>query len=302
MFDKTNHDESDNKNTGTSTSTNTSDEMDYTNNPSESRKNDIEKNIDKNEKAFNLQKSKSGIKKIAIIASLAVVIIVTLMLFSNSAEAKRADNYTNGINLANSKDYEVAISAFENAGNYNDSVELLKKIGDEAYSSGNYSLAYNAWNTITEKIISENGGNQKLINVFAQYNNLISCGNGFTVRHRNDGTVEAVGSNEYGQCSLIGWNNIKALAAGCSHTVGLRNDGTIVASGDNESGQLNVSGWKNIVAISAGMNNTIGLRSDGTVVAVGNNFDEKNNVSEWKNIVEIAAGLIIQLALKVMGQ
>jgi alpha-tubulin suppressor-like RCC1 family protein len=37
-----------------------------------------------------------------------------------------------------------------------------------------------------------------------------------------------------------------AVAAGCAHTLGLKSDGTVVAMGDNEYGQCDVSGWRGI--------------------------------------------------------
>ncbi|RED52826.1 Regulator of Chromosome Condensation (RCC1) repeat protein [Cohnella lupini] len=36
------------------------------------------------------------------------------------------------------------------------------------------------------------------------------------------------------------------IAAGRRHTVGLKSDGTVVAVGDNEYGQCDVSGWRGI--------------------------------------------------------
>ena len=36
------------------------------------------------------------------------------------------------------------------------------------------------------------------------------------------------------------------IAAGYRHTVGLKSDGTVVAVGDNEYGQCDVSGWRGI--------------------------------------------------------
>ena len=36
------------------------------------------------------------------------------------------------------------------------------------------------------------------------------------------------------------------IAAGRRHTVGLKSDGTVVAMGDNEYGQCDVSGWRGI--------------------------------------------------------
>ena len=43
-----------------------------------------------------------------------------------------------------------------------------------------------------------------------------------------------------------GWPDIVAVAAGDAYTVGLKADGTVVAVGDNEYGQREVSGWTDI--------------------------------------------------------
>jgi len=42
------------------------------------------------------------------------------------------------------------------------------------------------------------------------------------------------------------------VAAGYSHTIRLKSDGTVVAVGDNEYGQCDVSGWSDIQQVSAG--------------------------------------------------
>jgi alpha-tubulin suppressor-like RCC1 family protein len=36
------------------------------------------------------------------------------------------------------------------------------------------------------------------------------------------------------------------IAAGRRHTIGLKSDGTVVAVGDNEYGQCDISGWRGI--------------------------------------------------------
>jgi NADH:ubiquinone oxidoreductase subunit len=36
------------------------------------------------------------------------------------------------------------------------------------------------------------------------------------------------------------------IPASCAHTLGLKSDGTVVAVGDNEFGQCDVSGWRGI--------------------------------------------------------
>jgi len=129
----------------------------------------------------------------------------------------------------------------------------------------------------------------------------VSAGGRHTVGLRSDGTVVAVGFNEYDQCDVSSWSNIVAVSAGDWHTVGLRSDGTVVAVGDNEFGECDVSDWSNIVAISAGDNYTIGLRSDGTVVAVGDNESGQCDVSDWSNIVAVSAGGIHTVGLRSDG-
>ncbi|SPF41564.1 Beta-lactamase inhibitory protein II (fragment) [Candidatus Desulfosporosinus infrequens] len=75
------------------------------------------------------------------------------------------------------------------------------------------------------------------------YKYTIAAGRRHTVGLKSDGTVTAVGDNNYGQCDVSGWSDIVAVAAGCAHTLGLKSDGTVVAVGDNEYGQCNLSGW-----------------------------------------------------------
>ena len=135
----------------------------------------------------------------------------------------------------------------------------------------------------------------------AAVRNTIAAGGRHTVGLRSDGTVVAVGWNEYGQCNVSGWRDIVAVAAGWGHTVGLRSDGTVAVVGGNENGQCSVSDWKDIVAIAAGADHTVGLRSNGTVVAVGNNNYGQCSVSGWKNIVAVAAGADHTAGLKSDG-
>lgn len=40
--------------------------------------------------------------------------------------------------------------------------------------------------------------------------------------------------------------NKETIAAGPRHTIGLKSDGTVVAVGDNNYGQCDVSGWHGI--------------------------------------------------------
>lgn len=109
---------------------------------------------------------------------------------------------------------------------------------------------------------------------------------------RSDGTVIAVGNNEYGQCNVADWRDIVAIFASEGGVVaGLRSNGTVVATGAGLFGECNVSDWQGITAISIGTRHIVGLRIDGTVVAAGDTEDgDQCKVSDWRNIVSVAAG------------
>ncbi len=64
-------------------------------------------------------------------------------------------------------------------------------------------------------------------------------------------------------------SGVATIAAGMFHLVGLRGDGTVLAVGKDDFGQLDVSSWTNIKAVAAGTFHSVGLKEDGTVVAVG---------------------------------
>ncbi len=132
---------------------------------------------------------------------------------------------------------------------------------------------------------------------------MVTGGYGHTVGLKSDGTVIAVGDNEYEQCNAGGWTDTIQVAAGANswHTVGLKSDGTVVAVGGNWAGQCDVGGWTGIIQVAAGGHHTVGLKSDGTVVAVGQNNYGECNVSGWTDIVQVAGGCQLTMALKSDG-
>ena len=124
----------------------------------------------------------------------------------------------------------------------------------------------------------------------------ISCGNFHTLAIRNDGTLWAWGSNEYGQIGngttqnqetpiQIGldsdWDEVNT---GYHFSVGKKKDGTLWAWGRNLFGQLGVGDknnryvptkisntkWKKI---STGNVHNLAIKDDGTLWAWGNNFN-----------------------------
>ena len=128
----------------------------------------------------------------------------------------------------------------------------------------------------------------------------ISAGGSHTVALKNDGTVWAWGSNDYGQLGdgttaeshipvQVGGSSplthVIAISAGNMHTVALKDDGTVWAWGNNSYGKLGdgttteshipvqVSDLTGVIKIAAGESHTVALQSDGTLWAWGKNND-----------------------------
>ena len=106
---------------------------------------------------------------------------------------------------------------------------------------------------------------------FAVSTNAVAAG----VRHRvelmPDGRVAADGENQFGECNVLSWENIKEISCGNWHTVGLCQDGTVVACGSNANGQCEVSDLpERAVGISCGRYHTAILLESGKVVIKGN--------------------------------
>ena len=202
-------------------------------------------------------------KKINISASIfAVAVAVVILIVTVIIPSTK---YNKAIELMNAGEYNEAISVFKALNGYKDSEDkiasYLKKINSK-------TIVVGYWHTVGLK---------------------------------KDGTVVAVGYNEYGQCKVSGWTDIVAVAAGGFHTVGLKNDGTVVSAGYNGDGLDNVSKWTDIVAVTAGEYHTVGLKSDGTVVAVGRNSNGQCDISKWTDIVAVSAGRYHTVGLKKDG-
>ena len=138
-----------------------------------------------------------------------------------------------------------------------------------------------------------------------QQSKFIACGNyNYTVGIKSNGTVVAVGNNNYGSCNVSAWGSIVSVACGDYHTAGLLSDGRCVAVGVQSGydwGQRNVTGWRNIVAVACGSGHTVGLKSDGTVVAVGYKAHDECNVTDWEDIVSVACNGHKTVGLKSDG-
>ena len=132
----------------------------------------------------------------------------------------------------------------------------------------------------------------------------IACGNHHSMAVKNDGTVVAWGSNNYGESNVPkDLNNVVSIACSNSHSMALKRDGTVVAWGRNNYGQCNVpADLSNVVSIAAGTYHSIALKGDGTVVEWGVKYFGLGPLpTGLKNVVSIAAGTDYSIALKGDG-
>jgi len=129
----------------------------------------------------------------------------------------------------------------------------------------------------------------------------VLAGTYHTVGLKSDGTVITTGWCVYGQCKVGDWTDIVQIAGSFLHTVGLKSNGTVVAVGDDRYGQCNVGDWTGISQIAGGGSHTVGLKADGTVVAVGSNEYGQCDVGGWMDIIQIAAGYYYTVGLRSDG-
>ena len=138
---------------------------------------------------------------------------------------------------------------------------------------------------------------QDVINIAASGGEKGRIGRGHTVGLKSDGTLVAVGDNQYGQCDFSDkekWSDIIKVVAGDWYTVGLKADGSVVITGINSPGRKYIDEkiletCTNIVDIAAGYGQTICLTKDGMVKAFGFNDDNKcsetMNNEDWMNLL-----------------
>ena len=248
-----------------------------------------------------------------------------------------AVKYSKAEEMLTAGDYDGAVTAFGELGDYKDSAAMrMEAVNAEEYAqaeallaAGDYDSAITAFAGLgdykdaverkayceAELFLEEGDAARAAISFgksagyqdarersMALWDTLttrvtLASGNAHTAALKMDGTVIAVGENNDGQCDVSEWTDIVAISAGDYYTVGLKKDGTVVAAGNNENGQCNVSDWTDIVAISAAYNRTIGLKMDGTVVSAGVQCD----VSYWTDIVAISAGYMHIVGLRANG-
>lgn len=118
---------------------------------------------------------------------------------------------------------------------------------------------------------------------------------------RENGTVLAWGTNDFGQTNLpAGLTNIIAIAAGDAHSLALKENGSVVAWGRNDLGQTNVpAAVTNAIAISAGGHQSLAVLKDGSVVQWG--FTNAAIPATASNVTATASGTNFHIALLANG-
>lgn len=242
------------------------------------------------------------VKGIVIVGVFVLCAIIAFSIFKKESSMK--SQYNDALNLLETGHYTQAAMAFLAMGDYEDAKVQAERI---LYRHDIWSSISSSENTTvglksdgTVVAIGNNDYGQCDVSYWFDIVS-VSAGYGHTVGLKSDGTVVATGNNDYRQCDVAGWENIIAISAGKGYTVGLKIDGTVVAVGSNKYNQCNVSSWTNIVAISAGEFHTVGLKADGTCVSVGANNFSQRNVSDWSDIVSISAGMAHTVGLKSDG-
>ena len=246
------------------------------------------------EERIAAKKKKKRFITIGSIAAAVIALVVAFVIVLNTVIIpKKIINEAK--NLADNGNYLETIKKLNEIPNNQEAKELRDELPEQ--------LAKEGKNIYSANLLMSFGLNEENKQLYWERSRkqVISAGLDYTVGLKADGTVIAVGYNDFGQCDVQNWTDIVAVSAGDDHTVGLKSDGTVVAVGKNNSWQCDVENWTDIVAVSAGDSHTVGLKSDGTVVAVGDNDDGQCDVTKWKNIVAVSAGEDHTVGLKADG-
>ena len=112
----------------------------------------------------------------------------------------------------------------------------------------------------------------------------VAIGMSHTVALLKDGTVKAQGRNEFLQCDVDGWEQIRAVAAGDAHTIGLKANGCVVATGRNNHDQCDIAHLEDIGAVYAYGDDTICIGQNGTTIATGKSQLDLSHFEEIRSI------------------
>lgn len=263
----------------------------------------IERERRKAEQEKQEQERRKKNKRIAAIVTPIIAVVVVFFIILNTVIIP-SNKYSKAISLQESGDYRAAIELYNSLGDYKDATERCIDLWGKITFRETISAEYR--HTVALKsngTVVAVGDDQYGRTDVSDWTDIIavSAGINYTLGLKSDGTVVAVGADNNDKCEVKSWRNIVAIGAGTDHSVGLKSDGTVVAIGANSDDECDVSGWTNIIAIAVGDSHTVGLKTDGTVVATGGTKYGRCDVEDWTDIVAIAAGDVYTLGLKADG-
>ena len=263
----------------------------------------IEREQQKAEQEKQEKERRKRNKKIATIVTPIIAAVVAFFIILSTVIIPN-NKYNKAISLQESGDYRAAIELYNDLGDYKDATERCIDLWGKITVRETISAEYRHTVALkTNGTVVAVGDDQYGRTDVSDWKDIIavSAGVNYTLGLKSDGTVVAVGADNDGKCEVENWKNIVAIAAGTDHSVGLKSDGTVVAVGANSDDECEVSGWTNIIAIAVGDSHTVGLKENGTVVATGRTKYGRCDVEDWTDIVAIAASDVYTLGLKANG-
>ncbi len=122
-----------------------------------------------------------------------------------------------------------------------------------------------------------------------------------------DGSVQAFGNNDSGQCNVEDWENVVRVECIGSGSIGVRKDGTILFAGAEHLGQ-NLELWTDVVDVQAVNFGIAGLTKDGTIL-ISTSYGVLNEeqaalaetLQEWNDIKAITSRFSFVFGLKQDG-
>lgn len=232
-------------------------------------------------------------------------IFCDLKNYRNSAAlSDEISTYLYADQLLETEDYEAAIkflNSIPHTNHVENRFQSIYNIGLSLKENGDYNTALCIFLRLKNFEDSRQHANE-LIKLIDSHNQItLATGYRHFVSLTANGTLEATGNNNYGQCNIQNWSNIKKVYAEGNYTVGIKNDNSIIVTGDIAPDGMSITEWKNIKDIILfpypNLYKAIGLRNDGTVVSTS----ENSAVHEWKNIQAISASKHHIIGLKTDG-
>ena len=257
------------------------------------------------EEEKKLRKSKT-IKIFTVIASIITVIVLFIIY---QRVIKPSIEYNKAEELLVSGQYDDAILAFTELGNYKDSNERIYQVyyekGDYLHNMKDYDnslIAYKEagnYEDAKEKYDSE-VNQMEISKIFAF--------EGVTVGLRKNGSVAVTGSHKNDEgYNIQSWRDIIDIFSGRDwldyETVGIKTDGKVISvCKENSHNKCNISEWSDIKDIAIADDFTFGLKKDGSILIAGKtSYSELHDATEWRDIIAIAAGNHHVVGLKSDG-